>query len=103
MTERLIAPTNLGEPFVPKVEPQNLLERAAMMDSVDAAAKLIQDALGITDGGLAGDYLTWPERWAKLAPWKRLDMIGNWLRGEALQCIDMVEGEHPSDRGLTND
>ena len=100
---QLIAPTNSEEPFIAATEPQNLLERAAMMDSVDAAAKLIQDALGITDGSLAGDCLTWPERWAKLAPWKRLDMIGNWLRAEAMQCIDMVPGEYPQDRRLTND
>jgi hypothetical protein len=103
MSDQLVTQVRQGEPFIPVTKSRNLLERAAMMDSVDAAAKLIQDALGIADGGLAGDYLTWPERWAKLAPWKRLDMIGNWLRGEALQCIDMVEGEHPSDRGLTND
>ena len=103
MSDQLITQVRQGEPFIPVAVSRNLLERAAMMDSVDAAAKLIQDALGITDGLNVDDYLTWPARWAKLAPWKRLDMIGNWLRAEALQCIDMVEGDRPSDRGLTND
>lgn len=59
----------------------NLLTKAIATDDVDQAAKIIQDALGIADGGLAGVYLE-PDRWPEMDSMDRAGALSLWLRAE---------------------
>jgi len=59
--------------------PINILQAAIECDSDDAAALLIQDALGITDGGVAG--YCFPKNWPD-NPHQRALVIADWLATE---------------------
>lgn len=83
--------------------PRNLLERAAQLDSVDQAAKLLQDALGITTGDLAGLHLDEQRRWGRIDPATRLSQLATWLRAECFECMDLIEITAPMQTVRTND
>src|SRR5690242_10665584 len=73
--------------------PRNVLERAALCSDRAEARDLICEALGIDPASpLAQTHLTWPERWARLSECGRLMEIAEWLRAEAYECMDLVEG-----------
>ena len=85
---------------VPHSSPRNLLERAAMERDRDAAMRMIAQALEIElPSNLAEINLTWASRWARMEPWGRLAEIGNWLKAEAYECIDFVQGPAVDTRG----
>lgn len=66
---------------------QSILEAATHVDDRDAAAKLIQDALKLTTGGVMELSLPEPEVWKNLRPQERVIGLGNWLIGE-LACVN---------------
>lgn len=92
-----------GEDKPARSGPRNLLERAAQLDSVDQAALLIQTALGITTGDLAGLHLDEPRRWRRIDPATRLRQLAAWLRAECFECMDLVETSAPMQTVRTND
>lgn len=80
------------DPIPSGPRPRNLLEAAANEPDREKAKAIICTALGISpDSSLAAIHLTWPERWAKFDPSGRLVEIGNWLRAECYECMDLVQ------------
>ncbi|HMF28333.1 MAG TPA: hypothetical protein VKE42_06140 [Candidatus Cybelea sp.] len=62
-----------------------LLSRALDADDLDDACRLIQDALGITDGDIAGQCLSeYAEKWATMTRQVRQRVLADWLRTETL-------------------
>jgi hypothetical protein len=57
----------------------SLLDRAIAIDDVDEACLLIQNALGITDGGCCGMHIN-PENWANKD--ERPGLLSAWLASE---------------------
>ena len=92
-----------GEPAPNVTRPRNLLERAAMTDDVEEAARMIKSALGITNGDLAFVNLDANWLWSRKSSWSRLEQIGNWLRAECFECMDLVEADTPMSVVGTND
>ena len=91
------------EPKPYRSGPRNLLEHAAQIDDVGVAARMIQDALEITEERLAGIQLDPARRWARLPVDERLRQIGRWLTAECYQCMDLVECSSPKQTVDTND
>lgn len=92
-----------GEAKAAHVGPRNLLEQAAQLDNVDQAALLIQTALGIKSGDLAGLHLDEQRRWRRIDPATRLMQIAAWLRSECFECMDLVQTSAPMQTVRTND
>lgn len=76
-------------PFVLAVETKpTLLDQAIANDDQDEAIKLIADALGITEGDVAGQVFSGPDN--DSAAWRsgsidwRKRQIGKWLNAECL-------------------
>jgi hypothetical protein len=65
-----------------------LLQTALQAQTLDDAVRPIQDALGITDGGVAGNVFSGlPEgvdSWPTLSEDERRRWLGEWLRAEAM-------------------
>jgi hypothetical protein len=60
----------------------NDIEEAAAMDSLDQAAKHLQDIAGITTGDVAGQCLN-EQRW-NTDTLGRVKLLQEWLRAETL-------------------
>lgn len=65
----------------------NILAKAFATADADKACKLIQDALGITDGGLAALHVFDRERWANTTPYGRCCSVVLWLEQEAQAAL----------------
>jgi hypothetical protein len=63
----------------------NKLTEALLADTADDAARIIQDALGITDGGPAG--ICFPDEWP-VESYKRAAIITRWLGVEISYAMD---------------
>jgi hypothetical protein len=63
----------------------NLLTQAIYTENLNRAIAPIQNALGITDGGIAGQTLD-QAQWEQAHPFKRKDMLSNWLWNEILMA-----------------
>lgn len=72
----------------------NLLTKAMQTDTADEAASIIQQALGITDGGVAANVF--PTYWPRNVN-KRAQIISDWLRTEIVyavpEYVDTAVGE----------
>lgn len=61
----------------------SLLTQASNMADLDGAINLIQRALKIQTGDVAGQFFAGKETvWAKADPWNRLALLGEWLKAE---------------------
>ena len=69
---------------------KNLVVRAASQDSVDDAARIIQDALGIETGDTASHMLSADWRWQQLYYEARIAEIRSWLSAECMAVVDLV-------------
>lgn len=79
--------TSTTDPLVDCPNTTNLLTRAIYTADIDAACLLVQDALGITDGGLAGMVLPGPDEWKAAVPEVRQTWLGEWLHAEVIHAI----------------
>lgn len=69
----------------------NLLRKAAENPDVDVAAKLVRDALGITDSETAARLLPTAYRWRAFSVEGRLSELASWLHAECFEQMDLVE------------
>ena len=58
-----------------------ILSKALKAESADEAARIVQDALGITDGSIASMFFE-PAEWPTLPRYKRRRVMAEWLRAE---------------------
>lgn len=58
-----------------------LVSDAAQLSDLDEALIPIQDALGVTDGGYAGEFFM-EHDWAALSAYGRISLLTNYIRNE---------------------
>lgn len=75
------------ETDAPVIDTTNLLTRALHTADIDEAFKMIQDALGITDGGVAGMVSPEPDEWKDATPESRQTWLCEYLKFEVLYAI----------------
>jgi hypothetical protein len=63
------------------MEERELIAKATHCDDLDEACRVIQDAVGQKDGGLAGQFFSGIP-WLELGPEDRADLMREYLRLE---------------------
>ncbi len=74
----------------------NLLRRAVAVDDLDVAIKPIQDALGITDGDVAGNYFS-GGTWEGSTRAGRAMLLAGWITLEIGMVLDAETAEKFAD------
>lgn len=83
--------------------PRNLLERIANTDDRTEALALLTAALGPITPSLVHIHISADWRWAKVSPFTRLAEMGNLLKAEAYELMDLVPARTPMETVGTND
>lgn len=72
---------------------ENLILRAAVLNDIHAAARLIQDALGAVHGDIAGDMLHHVEaKWSLMSHEERARALTAYFIAEALRTAREAKG-----------
>jgi hypothetical protein len=82
----------------------NLLDQASRIDDRDAAVALIANALSLEpNSGCVLQSLSDRSRWARVGRETRLAEIGEWIRLECSDAMDLVAEKTPMQTVGTND
>jgi hypothetical protein len=65
----------------------NVLRQALTCDDLDESCRLIQDALGITDGGVAAQAFSGRTNWAELTIEGRAELLRDYLIAELAYAL----------------
>lgn len=67
-----------------------VLRRAIKMDGLDTAVALVQGALCITTGDVAGQFFSGvpDDHWQKLDAHGRAELLGDYIKTECLYAVD---------------
>jgi hypothetical protein len=69
-----------------------LIDAAAMQETFSDAARLIQDAIGQTDGGIAGMFTNLVETWGDLSIEEKRQGLADYVKTEKA-FSDLTESE----------
>ena len=69
----------------------NILEQAIDCHSMDNACALIQGALGITDGDIAGYSMPQPKYWPGMDRVQRCNALAEWIANEFRYAVSDEE------------
>lgn len=78
-----------------RAQPGNLFLKMSRQPDVAVVLKTVCEVLFLDEESSIADLyldLRNPHRWRQFSDWKRLEMLGDWLRAEAYELMDLVEG-----------